>query len=70
MLEWTKLITNNSQTWTDENLIICTENKTKISFLWYEQQNNLNDWMVIFKVIAHIIICSYADYIVYLLCFI
>ena len=48
-----KLITNNSQTWTDEYLIMCTENRDRFSQGW---ATNSEDWMDIRKVTSHIII--------------
>ena len=49
-----KLITNNSQTWTDENLIIYAQ-KTEIGLVkvW---ATNSDDWMDILKVTTYIIV--------------
>ena len=49
-----KLITNNTQTWTDENLIIYAQ-KTEIALVkaW---ATNSDDWMDILKVTTHIIV--------------
>ena len=48
-----KLITNNSQTWTDKNFIIYAQ-KTEIAVkVW---ATNSDDWMDILKVTTHIIV--------------
>ena len=54
MLEWSWSPCNNSQTWTDENLIIYAQ-KTEIALVkvW---ATNSDDWMDILKVTTHIIV--------------
>ena len=62
-----KLINNNSQTWTDENLIICTENRDRFSWGLSNKLWRLNSY---FEGNSSYYCCWYVDYIVYFTCYI